>query len=222
MAFAVTAADVVESDEGGFPLNLLFVAPPGDAIWESTEWVEIAGHPEVEIDELEIHRGTVGEFEGLGQRRLGNLSITVPVDTETTFSEVVLSVDGAQRKYAVGDVRIRPYIQGSFEATGDATLTAPECGTFTQRFIATGEDTVTPVVANNGAAGIEITGTATLQGEELRAEVDVECSGADVYIFTPLLEVGPPSASEALVMDTVSVGTQPTGETIYSMATRPG
>ncbi|MCK0118450.1 hypothetical protein MWU57_15560 [Isoptericola sp. S6320L] len=222
VAFATTAADVIESDDGGFPLNLLFVAPPDDAIWESTEWVELAGRPEVDIDHLEIHRGTAGEFEGLGQRQLGNLSMTIPVDSETSFSEVVMGIDGDRRSFDVGDVRIRPYRQGAFEAIGDATLTAPECGTFTQHFKTSGESNPTQAVADNESTGIGITGAVTLEGEELRADVEVECSGADVYIFTPLLEVGTASERKPLVMDTVSVGTQPTGETIYNIAARAG
>ncbi|MGW8568161.1 hypothetical protein [Isoptericola sp. NPDC055881] len=221
--FATAAIDVVGEDGVGIDLNLLFVADPEDPVWDATGVTAGTRH----VDDFDMLRGTQGHVEGVGERRLGNLTFNVDAhDSLVEFSTITLTVDGAEQTFDVGQVRVYPNREtdGPFEVTGEATVTAPSCGTFTQKFEAHEKAGRAPIVrALNASDYVDVSAEATTSRRLLTTRVSVRCDpAADFVMVTPMIEVDTDGERALLPTTTVTIGYNPTPETIEKIASRPG
>lgn len=211
-SFALTSADVHVTEGDPYPVNLLFVAPEDDPVWDGLTGVALAGR-QLGPDEVSLERGGSAP-EG----RLGNVTFTLDDLSETVrFSSVELFVDGADPyEVAVGSWAIVWRPEGALLAPSSAaTVARSTCGSDVLGVtnVADGALTVRglpdPAEGVRAMAGDGVEGLVLEPGEPVEIEVEYRCDEdvADVFAFSPVVEVARADGEVVLApLDPVTVG----------------
>ncbi|WP_431792092.1 hypothetical protein [Microbacterium paraoxydans] len=128
-SFARTSATIVQPTNAAYPINLIFVAEPDDAIWTDLTGIVLS-------DELSIPPGdfTVMRGDGTNGVTLGNVTFTVDISAAgLSFRTVGLVFAGSSTitRVPVGSWSLRgaPADDFASEDVGADVVGMPRCGT---------------------------------------------------------------------------------------------
>lgn len=224
--FAVTSADVAVAPDDEFPVNLIFVAPEDDPIWDGLTGVGVPEGPELSPGEFVIEGGAP-----VPGGVLGNLTFSLPVGSAgVTFDEVELYLTGqaGPARADVGTWTIAPVEPAAAEVApvGDVALTADVCGTVSASFRNESAAALTAARATVDAPGAsvaaaELTGPAA-PGENFLLDLELTCDGtADFYILSPTVTYETAEGEVTTRLDPVTIGlTAITDETVARITAR--
>lgn len=195
--FARVSGDVVVTGEDEATVNLVFVAPPGDAVWSGLHELVVvddsgdSGDLVFGPDAITVHPGT--ERGGV---QTGSIPVTIPGDVQgfaLTTVRVVVDEGDESVTYDVGDWRMSRETQDPlFSVTGDYPASMSGCGevVFDVRSSVGADATVTGVAT--GAPGLTISDLDVVVDDSGTGAItfDLTCDEAyDVYAFSPTLIV---------------------------------
>lgn len=165
-AFAITSADVHAAPGDPYPVNLIFVAPDGDPIWNDLSGVAIPDGPQFSPGQFAVERGTSGLHGSLG-----NLTFDIPGDVElVAFDAVEVFLEGvdAPQTVPVGPWQVaRRAPSTALNPTGDYALTMPTCGEIATEVRNDTGSAVTLTGVDIPTPNVTVTDFAPTQGDEL-------------------------------------------------------